>query len=126
MPSLLFMQIGDRIRRARQSAGMSQRQLAEAVGVTHGLVGQWESHRKAPGRENLRKIAEVTTTDPAVLLGDLSAEGASVRISDPRKLALLRRFDRMSRQQQDNLLELLDIAADIRRNLKHQRDPAEQ
>lgn len=36
------MTLGQRIKAARLTRGWTQRQLAKAVGVTHGLVGQWE------------------------------------------------------------------------------------
>jgi transcriptional regulator with XRE-family HTH domain len=34
--------MGDRIRTLREARGFSQQQLADAVGVTKGAVGQWE------------------------------------------------------------------------------------
>jgi transcriptional regulator with XRE-family HTH domain len=34
--------IGDRIRQCRNARGMTQLELAEAVGVTKGAVSQWE------------------------------------------------------------------------------------
>lgn len=67
------MEIGHRIKQARQNAGLSQRRLAEAIGVTHGSVGQWESHKKMPGRENLRLIAEATGVSADQLLGQPSS-----------------------------------------------------
>lgn len=118
--------MSDRIRRARLAAGLSQRELAAAVGVTHGLVGQWESDRKLPGRENLRKIAEVTFVDPAALLRDIREnELAVVQVSDLRQIAMLRRFVLMSTAQQDSLFELMGIAADVRRELHKERQPTE-
>jgi len=121
-----LMEIGDRIRRARLAAGMSQRELATAVGVTHGLVGQWESHRKSPGRENLRKIAEITLSDPAELLsGNGRSPSFGVHISDLRQIALIRRFVRLSPRQQENLLELMGVAGDVRRELQHASHPVE-
>ena len=118
------MQIGDRIRKARLSTGMSQRELAKAVGVSHGLVGAWESHIKAPGREKLRKLAEVTMTDPAAILNDVPEEKAGVMVTNLRHLVLIRRFDRMSKRQQENLLELLGVAADVIRELQKESHPA--
>lgn len=117
------MEIGDRIRRARVAAGMSQRELAAAVGVTHGLVGAWESHRKAPGRENLRRIAEVTAINPAALLSDIPDGEAGIPVKNSRELELLRKWRRLSRRQQDNILELLDISASVRRKIEHKREP---
>jgi transcriptional regulator with XRE-family HTH domain len=106
------MKIGDRIRLARQAAGLSQRELATAVGVSHGIVGQWESHRKNPGATNLLKIAAVTLTDPAALARDMPGVDG-VLVKDPRQITMLRRFVLLSPRQQENLLELLGMAADV-------------
>ena len=126
------MQLGDRIRRVRVSAGLSQRELATAVGVTHGLVGQWESHRKRPGSDNLRRIAEVTLTSLDALSRDQWSETEGVLVKDPRQITLLRRFVLMSSRQQENLLELLGVVVDLRRIVQddshptHSRQPATQ
>jgi transcriptional regulator with XRE-family HTH domain len=119
------MQIGDRIRRARQAAGMSQRELAAALGVTHGLIGQWESQHKNPGRETLRRLAEVTLTSMEALLRDTD-EAGPVLVQNPRHLMLLRRFMLMTERQQENLLELLGIAGDVARGSEERRHPAKQ
>jgi transcriptional regulator with XRE-family HTH domain len=64
------MDIGHRIKRFREDAGMTQTELANAVGVSRGLVGQWESHRKKPGREILQRLAAATMTNPNAFLSD--------------------------------------------------------
>lgn len=119
--SLLAMEIGDRIRRARNAAGLSQRELASAIGVTHGTVGQWESHGKRPTRENLQKVAKATLTSfDELARGIPDMEG--ILVQDSRAIRLLRRFFFMSTRQQDNLLELLEMAGDIRRDLQEPRE----
>ena len=51
--------IGDRIRVARQTRGMTQEGLAEAVGVTRSAVAQWETGRAGQVTGNLSRIAAV-------------------------------------------------------------------
>lgn len=119
------MQIGDRIRRARQAAGMSQRELATALGVTHGLVGQWESQHKNPGRETLRRLAEVTLTSMDALLSDRAEIGPAL-VQNPRLLMLMRRFLLMTERQQENLLELIGVAGDIARGSEKRRHTAQE
>jgi len=48
--------VGDRLRRMRQAAGLSQRQLAEASGVPHGQISMIETNRSSPSVASLRKI----------------------------------------------------------------------
>lgn len=54
------MSIEDRIKEARKAAGLSQTELAEAVGVTRSAVAYWEAGRNIPRRDVIAKIAEVT------------------------------------------------------------------
>lgn len=48
--------VGDRLRRMRQAAGLSQRQLAEASSVPHGQISMIETNRSSPSVASLRKI----------------------------------------------------------------------
>jgi len=52
------MTLGERIREARSTAGLSQEQLAESVGVSRQAVTKWEMDQSAPSTRNLLKIAE--------------------------------------------------------------------
>ncbi len=52
------MGIHDRIREAREQAGVSQTELARLLGVTRSACSQWESdHGTAPRRERLEQLA---------------------------------------------------------------------
>jgi transcriptional regulator with XRE-family HTH domain len=51
-------QIGERIRHMRQERGMTQEQLAEAVGVSRSAVAQWETGRAGQLTGNLARISE--------------------------------------------------------------------
>lgn len=53
------MSIGSNLKKARINAGMVQRELAEAVGVTQPMIAQIERGTKALTLELGREIAEV-------------------------------------------------------------------
>ena len=54
------MGIHERIREAREQAGLSQTELASLVGVTRSACSQWESpNGTAPKRERLRQLASL-------------------------------------------------------------------
>lgn len=53
------MSVGENIRRYRKSRGMTQAQLAEAVGLTEGAVRHYESGIRAVKPELLESIAAV-------------------------------------------------------------------
>lgn len=44
----IIMTIGTVIRRLRQEQGITQEQLAEALGITSRAVSQWECDRTSP------------------------------------------------------------------------------
>ena len=51
------MSVGENIRRYRKSRGMTQAQLAEAVGLTEGAVRHYESGIRAVKPELLESIS---------------------------------------------------------------------
>lgn len=50
--------VGARLREIRQSAGLSQRELAARSGVTHSLISLIEQNRNSPSVASLRKILD--------------------------------------------------------------------
>lgn len=51
-------QIGDRIRAARDDAGLSQAQLGERVGRDHKTIHRWEYAYSTPDLEDLLLLAD--------------------------------------------------------------------
>ena len=63
-PENVPMLIGKNIRMAREAAGMSQRQLAEAIGQTsHVSISRYENGELEPSATILFKIAQATRTN---------------------------------------------------------------
>ncbi|KAF1698609.1 hypothetical protein CSC62_05135 [Pseudoxanthomonas jiangsuensis] len=62
------MRIGTRIRQSRSRIGLSIRDLAHHLGVSHATVGHWETGRHNPSIATLCHIAEITGVDPAWLM----------------------------------------------------------
>lgn len=83
---------GARIRTARQTLGMTQADLAEAVGVSRSAVAQWETDRAGQVRGNLSRVAAVLRVSVAYLVeGDVDRQedGAA---EDAVERALLRLY----------------------------------
>ncbi|MFZ5616208.1 MAG: helix-turn-helix domain-containing protein [Pseudomonadota bacterium] len=64
LPANEPLSIGERIKTARKSAGVSQVDLAKKVGVTQPAVANWESGVHDPRRLMLAKIAEALQVSP--------------------------------------------------------------
>ena len=54
--------VGGRLRTARRSAGLTQKQLAQALEVESITVSRWERGVTSPSLPRLRRIAELTET----------------------------------------------------------------
>lgn len=68
------MELGERIKQARQKAHLSQEKAAELIGVSRQAVTKWESGQSAPNTENLFRLAQVlgTTVDQLIAPEDNS------------------------------------------------------
>lgn len=83
---------GARIRAARQVAGMTQAELALAVGVSRSAVAQWETERAGQVGVNLTRIADVLRVSTEHLLRGNFPPGGGGTAEDSAELALLRLF----------------------------------
>jgi transcriptional regulator with XRE-family HTH domain len=69
---LLEVKTGDKVKRYRRGAGLTQKQLADAAAVTQSTVTQIETGTIAEPRPGtLKKLADVLGVTPADLLDDL-------------------------------------------------------
>ena len=64
------MPFGRRLKEARLSCGMTQEELAAAVGVTKGAIGNYESEVSSPKETILIKLMDVLHVDPNYLYQD--------------------------------------------------------
>jgi transcriptional regulator with XRE-family HTH domain len=95
------MLIGARIREARQTAGLTQAQLAEQVGVSRSAVAQWETGRTGQVGTNLTKIAASLGVTAGHLLEGTRSE--SLPLEGP-EVALLRLYRACSAEDRAFLL----------------------
>ena len=56
--------IGNEIRTARRAKGLSQRELAEKVGLTRGQYSHYETGKNSMSLETWAKIAKVLDLEP--------------------------------------------------------------
>ena len=63
-----FMTVGQRIRYARKKMGMSQKDLADKLGISYVGVSQWENDKRKPKYETLQRIAHALNTSARFLI----------------------------------------------------------
>ena len=98
--------VSDQIRSARIKLGLTQRQLAKAVGVTAGAVGQWEGGggRSGISTDNLVAVARVLQLPVSGLVGD-GRDGLTT--TDPTEIAWVELYRRLSPALREIHLRLL-------------------
>lgn len=70
--------VGERIKIAREAAGMTQEQLGKMLGVTGVSVMRYEKNTRQPRMEQLREIADVLGVTVGYLLGYESIQSSSL------------------------------------------------
>lgn len=57
------MNIGEKIKHSRKTAGLTQKELGESLGVSAAMIAQYESGKRKPKLETLDKIATALGID---------------------------------------------------------------
>jgi transcriptional regulator with XRE-family HTH domain len=63
-------QIGERIRAARNYAGLTQIQLGERIGRDHRTIHRWEYAQRVPNLTDLLLLADALETPLRELIGE--------------------------------------------------------
>lgn len=71
--------LGNRIRRARENAGLTQEAVARAMGLTRAALAHWESGRSNPSYANLSVFSQFVGASLAELAGGDVAPTQNVR-----------------------------------------------
>lgn len=68
------MKISELIKHAREQAGLTQEQLADALGTDKATVSRWETERRSPSCKTLVRIWDALGTTPARFFPSTGAE----------------------------------------------------
>lgn len=89
------IQLAHQIRAFRKARGLTQEQLAQALGVTAGAVYKWEAELSAPDLSLIVALADFFDTSVDVLFGyelrDNRQDAAAERLRDYRRRIRFRR-----------------------------------
>ncbi len=96
-------EISERIRQLRQEAGLTQAQLAAALGVTKNAVTNWESGSARPDLSLLAPLCRALSVSADQLLG-CAMPAARLTRQEREHLALYRKLTVYDRQSCDALL----------------------
>ncbi|GAN59523.1 MULTISPECIES: helix-turn-helix domain-containing protein [Acetobacter] len=60
--------LGQRMKILRKAAGMTQQQVADALGVSRPAIAFWETGREGSARKHIPKLAALFGVDPEIFL----------------------------------------------------------
>ncbi|MCW8128951.1 MAG: helix-turn-helix domain-containing protein [Planctomycetota bacterium] len=87
------MTIGDRIKVAREKAGLNQTQLAEQLGVMQSALSHWERNVKKPSREHVEKLCAILNLTADWFLTGPEKPGMKIRPMEKTFAPVDRRTD---------------------------------
>lgn len=104
------MSFNDRLRQAREATGMTQQQVADALGVDKTTYSGYETGKRSPDVARIKKIALVlrTTGDWLLETGFAEKEKSPIlederEMEDPDIRMIARAGKRMTPEQRENL-----------------------
>lgn len=74
--------IGERLRRVRNEKGLSQKEVAEELGISKPIVSQYESGQRTPSVSKLIKLSKFYKVSLDYLCGCVDEKGDMHRIDD--------------------------------------------
>jgi transcriptional regulator with XRE-family HTH domain len=99
---------GQRVRRLREKRGLTQDELATAIGVTIGIVSRYERNVHLPTADKVVALARVLhVTADCLLRGDRKGE-EPVPFQNVRLFERFRSLDRLPKNEQEAVMRIMD------------------
>jgi len=93
----MSQQFTDRLRKARKAKQLSQTELAERAGLQPSAISHFETGRRAPSFDNLKRLADALSASLDYLLGREDQPKAA----GPKVQQFFRHFEQMSERDQE-------------------------
>lgn len=103
-----FIAFGERLAQQRKTQGLTQVQLAEALGVSQQAVTAYESGQRRVPISSLPLLAQVLGTTMEALIGASSTRSAGKRGPAPKLQQQLEQVSRLPKAQQKFVSQMLD------------------
>lgn len=98
------------VKELRKKAGIQQKELAITIGVSRPTVSEWESNKKDPSGDRLKKLAEFFGVDELMILGKGIIYYGKDSDEQPKTVEariLAKGVDRMPPEQREAIMNLM-------------------
>lgn len=96
--------IAERLKTARELAGLSQAQVAGMLGVHRPTISEMEAGRRRVAAEEITQLSEIYGVTASWLLGEAAAGDA-----DPAIQLAARELHRLSKEDLDRVIKVLSV-----------------
>lgn len=110
-------EFGIKLRKTREAKGLHQADLAEKAGLQPSAISHFESGRRAPSFDNLKRLADALSVNIDFLLGRQSQS----QTAGPAVDKLFRNFEKLSSEDQDTVAGFAKMLAE-KNKLRHGGD----
>lgn len=99
------------VKELRKKKGIQQKELAIEIGVTQPTVSEWESQKKDPSGERLKKLSDYFGVDELIILGKGVINLTNVEHTPVTKEAKIisSGIDKMPPDQREKAIDLMKI-----------------
>ncbi len=100
--------IGERIKNIRTQLALTQKELADKVGLNYVQIGRYEKRGAVPSSEVLSKLAEALHTTSDFLLHGSTDDKAAAHINDNELLGLFKSVEKMNNEDKSVVKTIID------------------
>ena len=109
----------ERLRAQREMKGLSQAELAKRSGLQPSAVSHFETGRRAPSFDNLRRLADALSVTIDYLLNRAEEPCGAGPVAEK----LFRDFAQLSADDQESLSKMAELLADKNRKRAEDQSP---
>jgi len=116
---LIYREIGKRIQKAREEAGLSQEELASALGITQSALSNYELGKRRLYLANLEQLANVLERPLSYFMEEESSKGEGAELEQKSSDGVTSEIVRLLAElNEEERVELLDYIKWRRDRLK--------
>ena len=100
------------LKKLRKNAGISQKQLADSIGVSQQSINKYENHRIEPDIDTMVKIADYFETSVDYLIGHSTIrrkiESTQEYALNADECSLIAQYRKLSAKKRNSILSVID------------------
>lgn len=110
--------LGNRIKHLREQASLSQKRLAEALGISNVQLSRYETGDRKPDPDTIRQIADYFDVSVDYLLGRDTPSKSSPDLDDPELTILFRSLQSASPEIREETRKFLEFLMEKEKDRK--------